>query len=312
MEVDREENMYGTIVENKQEKKIARKQKGDKASALITLEEIVAVIEYYEKKANDEGTKIGYRQLADRNKLFCIVGFNVGVRASDLVKIRWNNIYDSSGCFLSPDDEKTDGRSPEQVTEKKTQKVKDLIFNDVVKQALEEYIQKYGIDKSSSEYVFFSRQKTDGGEGYISREQVSNIIKEAAKACGIKRKVASYTFRKTFVYFQIKAHLNNAICTSELMEHLNHDSEEDVLNYIGLDTERKIQYHNDVQLGKVSVIREHKKREINSEKEIITDRSDIEYLLKQLSERCYICSNDCSTCYNSILAKKYGYDLNMI
>lgn len=288
------------------------KQKGDKASPLKTLEEITAVIKYYENKANDESTRKGYEQIADRNKLFCVTGFNVGVRASDLVKIKWTNVYDSNGNFLEPDEEDVDDRRTTQIVEQKTQKVKNLIFSDIVKDAFTEYVDKYNIDKSSSDYVFFSRQKSDNGENHISVEQASNIIKEAAKVCGIKRRVASHTFRKTYALWQMRGHQDDAMFTAELMDLLNHDSEEATLHYVGLDIERRIQYHNDVQLGKVSVIREHKKVEVNHDKEVIVDKYDLEYLLKQLSEKCYTCSNECGTCYNAMIAKKYGCDLNTI
>lgn len=286
------------------------KQKGDKANPLKTLEEITAVIEYYENKANDKNTR--YKQLPDRNKLLCITGFNVGVRASDLIKIRWTNVYDSNGNFLEPDEEDVDDRRTTQIVEQKTQKIKNLIFSDIVKEAFTEYVNKYNIDTQSDDYVFFSRQKTDDGENHISVEQTSNIIKEAAKACGIKRRVASHTFRKTYALWQMRGHQDDAMFTAELMDLLNHDSEETTLHYVGLDVERRIQYHNDVQLGKVSVIREHKKVEINHEKEILVDKFDLEYILKQLAEKCYTCNNNCDTCYNSTLAKKYGYDLNTI
>lgn len=288
--------------------KVKTKQKGDKAYPLKTLEEITQVIEYYEIK--ETKAKAGYKQLAARNKLLLTLGFNVGIRGFDLAKIKWCNVYDSNGNFLEPDNPEIDEKRTSQIVEQKTQKIKDLIFNDVVRKAFDEYVKKYNIDKTSDDYVFFNRQKTNP---YISREQISEIIKEAVRECGIKRRVASHTLRKTFALFQMKAHQDDARFTSELMDLLNHDSEETTLHYVGLDVEKRIGYHNDVQLGKVSVIREHKKVEVNHDKETVVDKMDLEYLIKQLSEKCYTCSgNGCETCYNAILAKKYGYDLNSI
>ena len=73
IKVEKRGNIY-TISENK----TSGKKKGDKAFPLKTLEEISAVIEYYENKANNENTR--YRQLADRNKLLLIwrILFNSG------------------------------------------------------------------------------------------------------------------------------------------------------------------------------------------------------------------------------------------
>lgn len=295
------------------ESKNTGKKKGDKASPLKTVEEITSVIQYYEDKANDKTNTDTNRKIADRNKLLCIVGFNIGVRGSDLTKIRWSNVYDSDGSFLEPDNDEVDSDRTSTIIEKKTFKVKNLIFNNVVKDAFNEYAEKYDIDKTSNDFVFFSRQKSKNGEDYITVAMASNIIKEAVKAVGIKRRVASHTFRKTFAYFQMKAHQDDAMFTSELMDLLNHDSEEATLHYVGLDVERRIKYHNDVQLGKISKIKEHKKVEVNHQKEMIIDKSDLEYLFKQLSEKCYTCNGmNCETCYNGIIAKKYGYDLNTI
>ena len=285
------------------------KQKGDRGYPLRKLEEVTAVIEYYENKANSDTTTAGYRQLYDRNKLLMILGFNVGVRASDLCKIKWCNVYDSDGNFLEPENEEMTERRTNRIEEQKTNKIKDLIFNDVVREAFEYYVEKYDIDKNSDDYVFFNRQDT---HPHIGVEQVSKIIKKAVTECGIRRRVASHTLRTTFSLFQMLAHQDDASFTAELMDILNHDSEKTTLHYVGLDVDKKIQYHNDVQLGKVSVIRNHKKIEVNHEKELIVDKSDMEYLLKQLSEKCYTCNNDCNACYNAILAKKYGYDLNIL
>lgn len=305
VKVEKNGNVYSIS-----DKKTSGKQKGDKAFPFKTLEEVRTVIEYYENKANDENTKAGYRQLADRNKLLLILGFNVGIRASDLRKVKWCNIYDSNGNFLEPDNEETDTRRTSTIVEQKTQKIKNLIFNDMVRNAFEEYVEKYDIDKTSDDYVFFNRQKT--GDPYITREQVANIVKEAAKSCGIKRRVASHSLRKTYCHFQMMAHQDDAMFISEMMDLLNHDSEASTLKYVGLDVERKVQYHNDVQLGKVSVLRNHKKIEVNHDKEIVIDKTDMEFILKQLAEKCYTCNNECGTCYNSMLAKKYGFDLNTI
>jgi integrase len=288
------------------------KQKGDKAHPLKTLEEITSVIEYYENKAEDPNTKAGYRQLADRNKLLLTLGFNVGIRASDLVKIKWNNVYDSNGRFIEPDEEDVDTRESSRIEEKKTHKIKNLIFNDLVRETFEEYVKKYKIDKCSDNYVFESRQADENGEYCLTVTQCSNIVKEAVKACGIKRRVASHTLRKTFAYHQMYAHQDDSLFASSLMELLNHESYAATEHYTCKDTDRLVKYHNDVQLGKVSKVRNQEKVHINNENQKLVDSADLIHLLKQLSEKCYTCNNDCNTCYNAILAKKYGYDLNTI
>lgn len=306
VKVNRKGNIY-TITKKKQ----CGKRKGDKAYPLKTLAEISAVIEYYENKAEDEKTR--YKQLADRNKLLLTLGFNVGIRAGDLVKVRWSNVYDTNGNFLEPDEEDVEERRSSGITEEKGGKVKHLIFNNLVREAFEEYVEKYNIDKQSTDYVFLSRQASKDGEYCLTVDQCSNIIKEAVKACGIKRRVASHTLRKTFAYHQMYAHQDDSLFATSLMELLNHESLSATEHYTCKDVDRLIQYHNDVQLGKVSKIRTQDKVVVDNKNELVVSKSDMKYLLKQLSEKCYTCSgNKCGTCYNSTVAKKYGYDLNTI
>ena len=306
VKVEKKGNVY--TISNK---KISGKQKGDKAHPLKTLEEISAVIEYYENKAEDANTR--YPEVADRNKLLLTLGFNVGIRGSDLVKIRWNNVYDADGNFLEPDEEDVEERRSSNITEKKNQKIKHLIFNDIVREAFEEYVEKYGIDKQSDDYVFLSRQVSKDGEYCLTVDQCSNIIKEAVKECGIKRRVASHTLRKTFAYHQMYAHQDDALFATSLMELLNHESLSATEHYTCKDTDRLVQYHDDVQLGKISKIRSQEKIHVDSGNELVIDKNDMEYLLKQLAEKCYTCDgNNCGSCYNSAIAKKYGYDLNTI
>ena len=133
------------------------------------------------------------------------------------------------------------------------------------------------------------------------------------KECGIKRRVASHTLRKTFAYHQMYAHQDDALFATSLMELLNHESLSATEHYTCKDTDRLVKYHDDVQLGKISKIRSQDKIIVDSKNELVIDKNDMEYLLKQLSEKCYTCSvNNCGACYNSAIAKKYGYDLNTI
>jgi integrase len=289
----------------------SRKGGCQKVFPFKTQEEISSMISFFENKADLVSATPTQKWIADRDKLMFILGINVGIRASDLLAIRWNNVYDSEGNFLEPDeDDEIEGEHRNsEIEEKKTHKIKNLIFNNMVRDIFEEYVINHDIDRSSTDYVFKSRQ----GNEHITVKQCSNTLKEAKTACGIKRRIASHSLRKTFALWQINAHNDDSNFSNQLKDLLNHSSEEVTLKYCGLSNDRLKKYHDDVQLGKVSKIRDLNKIEINYDTTQLIDKNDMQYLVKQLSERCYTCENsNCDTCYNMLLAKKYGYDLNII
>lgn len=207
-----------------------------------TEKEIMDVINYYEIKLQEAKTE-NQRLIAGRNIVLIIVGINLGIRASDLLKLKWEQVFREDGTFIEEDDE-------EEIREQKTGKIKGLIYNQACRDAIMEYIERFNIEINPKSYVFKSREK-----GAISVQTCSNILQEAAKACGIRRRIGSHSLRKTFSYFQIKAHNNDATFINELQSLLNHSSQEATLAYCGINAEKLKEYHNDVNLGKKCVIK---------------------------------------------------------
>lgn len=61
--------------------------------AFRTDEEIKSMIDVFDKHIN-EATDEHHRQLASRNKLLFVIGINVGLRASDLITLKWSFFLD--------------------------------------------------------------------------------------------------------------------------------------------------------------------------------------------------------------------------
>ena len=253
-------------------------QKGDihKVYPFKTEQEIHDIISYYEDKIETAKTPT-YKKIAGRNVVMITVGLNVGVRGVDLLSLKFKQILDANGNFLEDDDEV-------EIREQKTGKVKGLVLNEACKQAITEYVQKFEIKVKPNDYIFFSTKKI--GEP-LNVQSCSNVLKEAAEACGINRRIGSHTLRKTFSYFQIKAHRNDAMFINELQSLLNHSSPEQTLTYCGLTNEKLKQYHHDVNLGKTCVIKgsENSNNTLKEETEkVIISKSELEYIIQKALE----------------------------
>ena len=60
--------------------------------------------------------------------------------------------------------------------------------------------------------------------------------------------MGTHSFRKTFGYWQLKAHQNDAMFLCHLQEMFNHVTPKVTLRYCGLEDENMEQYYNDVCL----------------------------------------------------------------
>lgn len=219
-----------------------------------TVEKTLKVVEKSEKKSNykknykvgekqevypfrtQEDLELMYNHFIEkkqyRNALMFVIGINVGLRASDLLELKWSQIFDEDGNVVN-------GIT---VKEEKTEKFRTFYLNDSCKTAFIEYC--HGKKMNQDEYVFSSRK----GNGHIEVRPAGLILKNAAKAVGIKYNVGTHSMRKTFGYWQLKAHKDDALFLCHLQEMFNHSSPQITLRYCGLAEEEMEQYYNDVNL----------------------------------------------------------------
>lgn len=172
-----------------------------------------------------------------RDDCMFIFGINVGLRAGDLLALSWGDVFPES---------REEVANSVVVKEEKTDKWRTFYLNESCKNAIKnyypKYVAKYGIP-ADDEYIFKSQKG-----GMVTVRAAGKILKIAATEVGIKYNVGTHSMRKTFGYWQLKAHANDALFLCQLQEMFNHSSPKITLRYCGLEEERMEQYYNDVNL----------------------------------------------------------------
>ena len=181
-------------------------------------------------------------RLGVRNWAMIRVGVCLGLRISDLIRLRWCQ-------FLNPDGT---WRVRLKVVEKKTVKDNQLLITDAVKETLTEYRQWLG-PWSLESYVF---AKTTGEP--MTPKHGSQILVDINKIVGINRHITSHTMRKTFANIIVSCYDGglNLAAMEKASVALNHDSMSSTRHYLGT-VERELdnarQSVSDFVLGKTDV-----------------------------------------------------------
>lgn len=193
--------------------------------AFRTDEEIKAMIDVFDRHINEAADE-HHRQIASRNKLLFVVGINVGLRASDLITLKWNFFLDSV------EDGEYKFKDFYTLQPKKTRKQKKfvkLFFNNTVKKVIVDYLDEFPTD-NLYEYMFKSRE----GDGAIAATTLWRIVKNAAKEAGINQNIGSHSLRKTWGRFCFENAEDKTRALVLLQKAFNHSSQDVTLHYLGL------------------------------------------------------------------------------
>ena len=177
-----------------------------------------------------------------RNELLFIFGINVGLRISDIFKLKIEDLVKPNFKTV---------KEYVIITEKKTGKTKKFYIGDIVKKVIENYIRELPtLDMSS--YVFQSRK---GKNMPITRQRAYRILNDAAEMLGIVERnqkgviisgeIGTHTLRKTFGYHAYQ----NGSSLELLMDIFNHSSKSQTLRYIGITEEQKKEVYLQSNLG---------------------------------------------------------------
>ena len=128
-----------------------------------------------------------------RNWAMFRCGVCLGLRASDLTKLKWGWLIDENGVF----------RDHIPVVESKTSKINHCFISEAIVETLTEY-RKWlnGKNIGLDDYVF---SKNNGGK--LQEQSFSRILKNAGVEAGLPIHISSHTMRKSFANIVLCVHV---------------------------------------------------------------------------------------------------------
>lgn len=166
-----------------------------------------------------------------RNELMFLIGCSVGLRGSDLSRLR-------VGDFKPP-------AYQARIKEQKTGKIRVITLNPM---AIDAYCALLASlpDYSDDTYLFQS-QRT--GNCSIDRHSFARILRQAQHDLGLPYRLGTHSMRKTFAYHVFMDNQQTPEVLAYLQKLLNHRDSVTTLRYIGLEQKREQQLYKDLDFG---------------------------------------------------------------
>lgn len=179
-----------------------------------------------------------------RDNMLFIVGINFGLRASDLVELRFCNIINSNCTF----------KTTFPVFEKKTRNTRKqkrnryITINTAVIEAVTLYLEHTpGI--TLNDYLFRSEAHNSDGSTHLTRRSLDRILKGIADELDLNMRVSTHTLRKTWAYHQMVMSNNDPRKLVLLSKMMGHSSVAITLDYIGITNEEIEAAYKNLNLG---------------------------------------------------------------
>jgi len=163
-----------------------------------------------------------------RNHVLIVVGLHTALRISDLLRLKWDDVYDF---------ERNRVRTSITIVEKKTHKQKTIALNNKIVSALTLYATK------AAKRGGFLIENTKTKKA-ISRIQAYRLIRAAAEALAFQNRVSCHSLRKTFGYHAWKSGVSPAV----IMEIYNHSSLAVTRRYLGVTQDDKDEVYLSLEL----------------------------------------------------------------
>lgn len=156
-----------------------------------------------------------------RNYALICLGMNSALRISDLLMLRWQDVYQfNEKKFVSH----------VVITEQKTAKVTRIALNQSALHALKTYKSSIAM-LSPTDFLFPGRTP----DTHLSRSQAFRIIKDAGQNLHFETDISCHSLRKTFGYHAWKSGTPPVM----LMAIYNHSSYHITKRYLGIDQDDK-------------------------------------------------------------------------
>lgn len=163
-----------------------------------------------------------------RNYLLVTLGISFALRAGDLLSLTWGDLFDENG----------DVKNVFYLYEDKTNKRNRITINERCREALITYKNQLVDDVYTDDPIFPSKKRDKNGfPKPLSIQQVNNILRDAAKICGIKEHISSHSLRKTYANYLIKASNGSNDVLYALQYGFNHSDIRVTLRYSGIQEE---------------------------------------------------------------------------
>ncbi len=154
-----------------------------------------------------------------RNYVLIILGVHTALRISDLLRLRWDDVYDFAAGRV---------RASISVIEQKTKKTKIIALHKAAVTALTLFA------KAAAKPGHFLIENTRTKKA-ISRIQAYRLIRDAAEALGFQERFSCHSLRKTLGYHAWRSNVPPAV----IMEIYNHSSWAVTRLYLGVTQDDK-------------------------------------------------------------------------
>lgn len=159
-----------------------------------------------------------------RNYSLIVIGLNTALRISDILSLKWSDVYNFSTNKF---------RAHIELYEQKTGKYSIIALNNAATAALQCLMDNLPCSEFYREKYIFASQKIENKP--IGRVQAYRIIKKAAIESGLDEHISCHSLRKTFGYFAYKSGTDSIM----LMEIYNHSSFLVTQRYLGIRQEER-------------------------------------------------------------------------
>ena len=173
-----------------------------------------------------------YKDIHPNSRNYCLIvmGLNTALRISDLLRLKWDNVYNFKHHEF---------RTHFLINEQKTGKNNYVTLNYNATDALKDYFN----ERNPNDHEFIFTKNTCRYQP-ISRTQAYRIVKTAAGRTVQDEHISCHSLRKTFGYHAWK----NGTPPALLMDVYNHSSYEITQHYLGIEQDERDEIYLKLEL----------------------------------------------------------------